>query len=68
MSTPPMPPPDKTCATCGRRIDWRKKWARSWDEVKFCSDGCRRSKPGDVGLSFEEAIVEMLSKPQIAAP
>lgn len=33
--------PDKTCAVCGRRIEWRKKWERDWDSVKYCSDSCR---------------------------
>jgi hypothetical protein len=33
--------PRKTCATCGRPFDWRKKWAKVWDEVKYCSDRCR---------------------------
>jgi hypothetical protein len=34
--------PTKPCATCGRPMTWRKKWARNWDEVKYCSDACRR--------------------------
>jgi hypothetical protein len=25
-------------------MTWRKRWARTWDEVKFCSDACRRNK------------------------
>jgi hypothetical protein len=33
--------PEKTCAACGRPFAWRKKWARNWDEVRFCSDACR---------------------------
>ncbi len=57
-----MPPPDKTCATCGRRIEWRKKWERCWDEVKYCSDGCRRSKPSDADRKMEESIIELISK------
>jgi hypothetical protein len=38
--------PTKTCATCGRPFTWRKKWARVWDEVKYCSDRCRGARPG----------------------
>jgi hypothetical protein len=34
--------PTKLCAACQRPFAWRKKWARSWDQVKFCSDACRR--------------------------
>ncbi|MEE3156557.1 MAG: DUF2256 domain-containing protein, partial [Pseudomonadota bacterium] len=22
------------------------KWARDWDQVKYCSERCRRNKPG----------------------
>jgi len=33
--------PSKPCAACGRPMAWRKAWARSWDEVRFCSDRCR---------------------------
>ena len=36
--------PQKICATCGRPFTWRKKWARDWEAVKFCSDRCRRAK------------------------
>ena len=28
----------------GSRNAWRKRWARTWNEVKFCSDACRRAK------------------------
>jgi hypothetical protein len=33
--------PVKTCAVCGRPFAWRKKWARDWERVKYCSDRCR---------------------------
>lgn len=36
--------PTKTCATCGLPFTWRKKWEKVWDEVKYCSDRCRRAK------------------------
>ncbi|MCK8515666.1 DUF2256 domain-containing protein [Methylonatrum kenyense] len=36
--------PDKTCALCGRPFSWRKKWARDWDHVKFCSERCQRHR------------------------
>ncbi|GJE38501.1 DUF2256 domain-containing protein [Methylobacterium persicinum] len=34
--------PTKVCVQCGRPFTWRKKWERVWDEVKYCSDKCRR--------------------------
>lgn len=36
--------PSKPCVACGRPMSWRRRWARTWDEVKFCSDACRRAK------------------------
>jgi len=35
--------PQKPCAGCGRPFAWRRKWERVWDEVRFCSDRCRRA-------------------------
>lgn len=36
--------PTKTCPVCQRPFAWRKKWERVWDEVRYCSERCRRSK------------------------
>jgi hypothetical protein len=36
--------PQKDCAVCGRPIVWRKKWADVWDEVRYCSERCRRNR------------------------
>lgn len=33
--------PVKICLVCKRPFAWRKKWAKVWDEVKYCSDRCR---------------------------
>ncbi|NBC96434.1 MAG: DUF2256 domain-containing protein [Deinococcus-Thermus bacterium] len=33
--------PTKTCVHCGRPFTWRRKWARDWTEVRFCSRRCR---------------------------
>ncbi|MFQ3594298.1 MAG: DUF2256 domain-containing protein [Gemmataceae bacterium] len=38
--------PSKICASCGRPFTWRKKWARNWDEVRYCSDRCRNARRG----------------------
>jgi len=35
--------PQKLCPVCERPFTWRKKWERVWDEVKYCSERCRRS-------------------------
>jgi hypothetical protein len=36
--------PSKTCLVCGRPFTWRKKWEKVWEEVKYCSDKCRKNK------------------------
>ncbi len=54
--------PSKRCVTCGRTLTWRKKWARSWEEVKYCSDGCRRRAPGPAEDALEQAILADLEK------
>jgi hypothetical protein len=51
---------DKTCAGCGRRIAWRKKWARDWENVRWCGEACRRHGVGDVDRDLEAAIVDLL--------
>ena len=38
--------PSKICLACARPFAWRKKWARDWDQVKYCSDRCRSGKGG----------------------
>jgi hypothetical protein len=44
--------PVKDCAHCARPFMWRKKWARDWEAVKFCSDRCRaESKTRHAGTS-----------------
>ena len=57
---PDAVPEDKTCVACGRTITWRKKWARNWDEVRYCSDACRRHRVDDTDRALESAIVELL--------
>ena len=39
--------PSKTCACCGLPFTWRKKWERDWDQVKYCSERCRRGGTAD---------------------
>ncbi|MFN8652297.1 MAG: DUF2256 domain-containing protein [Gemmatimonadales bacterium] len=44
---PPSERPTRTCVRCGKPFSWRRKWARVWDEVKYCSERCRRTRaPG----------------------
>ena len=55
-------PPAKQCAACGREITWRKKWDRDWENVRFCSDACRRNKPGAQDAALERTILQMLQE------
>jgi hypothetical protein len=58
-----MPAPDlpeKPCATCGRRITWRKKWERDWENVRYCSDRCRAGKGAAQDSPLEAAILALL--------
>ena len=32
--------PSKVCVVCERPFNWRKKWAKNWDYVKYCSTRC----------------------------
>ncbi|HQT87572.1 MAG TPA: DUF2256 domain-containing protein [Acidiphilium sp.] len=36
--------PQKICQACNRPFTWRRKWARDWDQVRFCSDACRTGR------------------------
>ncbi|MEQ8325312.1 MAG: DUF2256 domain-containing protein [Vicingaceae bacterium] len=34
----------KTCVVCNRPFSWRKKWEKEWENVKYCSEKCRRHR------------------------
>ncbi|WP_460189048.1 DUF2256 domain-containing protein [Urechidicola sp. KH5] len=36
--------PSKICVVCKRPFDWRKKWERDWEQVKYCSKRCKYNK------------------------
>ncbi len=45
----------KVCRVCGRRFGWRKKWSTCWEQVRYCSERCRKRglKPQDGQLETE---------------
>ncbi len=53
--------PSKICASCGRTIEWRKKWERNWDDIRWCSQACRRRKITSTDAALETAIQDLLS-------
>ncbi|MGN6611764.1 MAG: DUF3253 domain-containing protein [Angustibacter sp.] len=52
----------KTCASCGRRIEWRKKWERDWESVRYCSTACRRHGVSDTDRRLETTILDLLDQ------
>ena len=36
--------PAKVCLVCARAFVWRKRWERDWEQVRYCSERCRRHK------------------------
>lgn len=53
-------PEPKLCARCGRSFAWRKRWARTWDQVRYCSDACRRARLTPTDQALEQAILQLL--------
>lgn len=57
----------KTCVSCGRVMSWRRSWERNWDEVKYCSDACRKRKVTDTDTGLEQSILELLDQRKAGA-
>jgi hypothetical protein len=55
-------PPERTCASCGRRIEWRARWARDWDSVRWCSDACRRRGVSEQDAELERVLLSLLGQ------
>ena len=36
--------PSKICIICKRPFTWIKKWEKVWNEVKYCSEKCKKFK------------------------
>jgi hypothetical protein len=36
--------PSKICPSCNRSFSWRKKWGKVWDQVKYCSNKCKKTR------------------------
>ncbi|MEO5884235.1 MAG: DUF2256 domain-containing protein [Candidatus Limnocylindrales bacterium] len=41
---PPSERPTRDCVTCGRPFAWRRRWATTWNQVRYCSERCRRRR------------------------
>ncbi len=40
---------------------WRASWASNWDEVRYCSDRCRRRRIQPVDATLQTAILTLLA-------
>ena len=61
MTRASSPSEPKTCVACGRTIEWRKKWERDWDQVRYCSTACRRHGVTDTDRALEASILDLLA-------
>lgn len=41
-------------------MQWRKSWARTWDQVRYCSDACRRQRLTQTDVALQQAILDLL--------
>lgn len=54
--------PERFCVVCGRRIEWRKKWERDWESVKYCAKSCRSRGLKPIDEQLERAILDLLDQ------
>ncbi len=50
---------EKVCSSCGRSFSFRKKWEKTWDQVIYCSDECRKNKNK---YDYRDQILELLNR------
>jgi hypothetical protein len=53
---------ERICTVCGRSISWRRKWARDWEAIKYCSDACRKRGLSARDRHIEQAILDLLEQ------
>lgn len=54
--------PHKMCLECARPFNWRKKWERCWDEIRFCSEACKAKGKKTVAVGATAPDVEIAQK------
>ena len=54
--------PSEPCAACGRTITWRRTWERDGEQVRCCSDGCRRTGVPRSGRELERTVLSLLDE------
>lgn len=55
---------EKYCASCGRIIEHRKMSDTNWEQMKYCSTGCRIEKleKSKMGMQLEKEILHLLEE------
>ena len=48
------------CERCGRRMAPRRRWRGQPQPARYCSERCRRTRPGATDHALERAILELL--------
>lgn len=43
-------------------MHWRARWAANWDDVKYCSDACRRRRVSATDRELERSILSLLAQ------
>ena len=52
--------PSKICLVCNRPFEYRKKWEKVWDEVKYCSDKCRGQRNSNSNKNIDQKSLNNL--------
>jgi len=47
--------PSKPCAVCARPMSWRRAWAKNWEQVRYCSEACRRISRAQRAATIDRA-------------
>ncbi|UCX05857.1 DUF2256 domain-containing protein [Shewanella glacialimarina] len=50
--------PSKICLVCLRPFNWRKKWQKDWQNVKYCSKRCAGERKAILPNPSEGSDVE----------
>jgi hypothetical protein len=57
-------PASKSCLRCGRLITWRKKWAKDWENVRYCSRSCRAGSTRADGALDDCVLAFLAAQPR----
>lgn len=43
-------------------MEWRAAWAANWDDVRYCSDRCRKRRVQPIDTALETSILALLEQ------